>query len=165
MSEKRELERWAVMEFARLFSSRADRGALRLEELLDPPSPDTRCVLGDTEVFIEVAHVYGTETDAKMVLGRDGKSAPNPTVHSAEALIHLGSRVIGPLNAILARKARKKYDKSPVWLLVRSASPIMELEDFSSWYRKQIIVPEGHPYDEIWLLCGKSAKDGAVRLA
>lgn len=165
MSEKRELERWAVMEFAKLFSSRAGRGELRLEELLDPPSPDTRCVLGDTEVFIEVAHVYGTETDAKMVLGRDGKSAPNPTVHSAQALIHLGLRVIAPLNAILAKKALKEYDKSPVWLLVRSASPFMEHEDFSSWFRNQIVVPESHPYDEIWLLCGRSANDGAVRLA
>lgn len=165
MSEKRELERWAVTEFAKLFTAKAGRGKLKLVDLLDPPSPDTQCDLEGVTLFIEVAHVYGTETDAKTALARAGESAPDTARHKSDALLHFGARVIGPLNALLARKATRSYDRRPVWLLVRSGFPLMDLYDFETWYRDEIVVPATHPFDEIWLLCGKTAASGALRLA
>ena len=164
VNEKNELERWAVYEFAKLFSARAGRGTLRFVKLLEPPSPDALCELNDSDVYIEVAHVYGSETDAKKTLGRRGKGSPDPTENQKDALIHLGSRVIVPLNLLLSKKAGKCYDKSPVWLLVRSGFPLMDLEDFNR-YKGDVNVPTNHKFDEIWLLCGKSANSGALRLA
>ncbi|MBU8920937.1 MAG: hypothetical protein KOO63_03655 [Bacteroidales bacterium] len=164
MAEKEELERWAVLEFAKLFTAKANRGALQFVELLKPPSPDALCHLDKSDLFVEVAHVYGTETDAKMALGREGKSAPDPRVHNANAMISFDQRVIGPLNILLKKKAGKTYDKSPVWLLVRSGFLLMDFDDFSL-YQDSIAVPKNHPFEEIWLLCGKTSDSGAIQLA
>jgi hypothetical protein len=163
MGEKKDLERAAVVEFSKLFTANANRGTLELIELLDPPAPDTRCRFAQKDLFIEVAHVYGTEADAKKRLGREKVSAGNRPLSIGDAAVPFDIRVIQRLNHLLQKKSAKMYSGSPIWLLVRSAFPLMDLEDFMS-YSDSIVVPANHPFAEIWLLCGSSAKDGAIKL-
>jgi hypothetical protein len=163
MHEKKQLERAALEEFGQWFTVNAGRGEFRLVELLDPPKLDSRCRIGEAEVYVEVAHVYGTETDAKTLLGRTGVGAPDSGRHRRDALISFDRRVIVPLNTVLQEKAGKTYDGSPVWLVIRNGFPLMDQADFES-YADQIIVPDVHPFTEIWLLCGRSAENGALRL-
>ncbi|MGD9549333.1 MAG: hypothetical protein AB7V45_17555 [Candidatus Krumholzibacteriia bacterium] len=164
MSEKRDLEKAALREFG-IALAQAGLGNFEVHEMLEPPAPDALCSLNGKEVFVEVAHVYGTETDAKLLLGRQGRSAGDPEEHKRDALRELGSRVIGPLNKLLATKARKTYARAPVWLLIRSGSPLLEYADYATWYRDEITVPADGPFEEIWLLCGPLASSGALRLA
>lgn len=74
------------------------------------------------------------------------------------------TRLLVPLNKLLAEKATKIYSASPVWLLIRSAFPLWEQDDFMT-HRSNILVPEVHPFEQIWLLCGAQASAGVLRLA
>ncbi len=141
-------------------------GELRFVQRLQPrrqqpPEPDALCLLNGEELGVEVAHLYGTGQDAERITGNMRKRR-NPL--SKEALMQktlkpLRERVIAELNNnILAKKATKHYSRSPVWLLVRNMFPAMNRHDFER-YRDEIIVPDGHPFRQIWLL---SEHDGGL---
>ena len=80
------------------------------------------------------------------------------------ATMPLKNRIIEPLNRQLAEKATKNYDTSRVWLLIRSAFPLWDFNDFQK-YKNLILVPEYHPFEQIWLLFGVQASAGIMRLA
>jgi hypothetical protein len=163
VSEKKALERGAVANFIECFVNRFDRGLLEFVDHLPPPHPDTLCDLNGDPIYIEVAHIYGTRADAKLLLGRRGRSKPTAEEQFNSSLIPLDVRTLAPLNRVLAEKANKKYEGTPVWLLIRSGLPLWTEKDFAD-HREEIVVPINHPFDEIWLLCGPRALFGLIRL-
>lgn len=163
MDEKQALEQGAIAQFASLFSAKAERGILKFQKLMEPPQPDALCTLEAEKIFIEVAHIYGTEADARYLLGREGRTAPTKRERLTSRSIPLNARLLGPLNYILAQKAEKQYEAQPVWLLIRVALPMWTEEDFQE-NKSDILVPENHPFQEIWLLCGPDERLGMIQL-
>ena len=162
-NEKEALEQNAIAQFASLFSRQVGRGVLKFHKLLEPPQPDALCTVDAKKIFIEVAHVYGTDADARYLLDRDGKAAPTKRERLASRCIPLNVRLLGSLNNILERKAEKQYDAEPVWLLIRVALPLWTSEDFEE-HISEILVPENHPFQEIWLLCDPYERFGLIQL-
>ena len=64
VNEKEALEHGAVTQFCRFY---ADEGLGQIEfcSLLNPPKPDALCKKDGEDLFVEVGHFYGTESDAK----------------------------------------------------------------------------------------------------
>lgn len=161
--EKRDLETAAVNEFSDALAGES-AGRLRLLELREPPEPDALCDLDGRPLYVEVGHVYGTGSDAKVLLGRTGRSAATRDERMRSAMVSLDRRFIAPLNRLLREKAGKVYAAAPVWLLIRSAHPLWSLRDFRD-HQSAIAVPSAHPFEQIWLLCGPRSSHGALRLA
>ncbi|WP_031434482.1 hypothetical protein [Methylomarinum vadi] len=113
MNEKQSLERGAIEKFAKAYSHEFKRN-LHFMNLLEPPMPDGICLLDNKQIYLEVSHVYGTESDAKQLLGRKGRSAPTEGDILASRMIPLNHRIIGPLNRLLRQKAEKEYEGSPL---------------------------------------------------
>lgn len=161
-TEKERLEQGALEVFAQAFG-RFSRGTLEFVTLLSPPAPDGHCRLDGIDLFIEVAHIYGTDVDARYILQRKGNSAPTRNERLQSSVISLDRRVVDPLNRVLADKATKAYAGSPVWLLIRVGLPLLTTEDFQ-WYFDQIVIPADHPFEEIWLMCSPTAEFGIMQL-
>jgi hypothetical protein len=139
-------------------------GEFTFERLLNPPKPDALCYLNGHELHVEVAHVYGSESDAKVLLGRKGESVPTGEQLKQTRIVPLDIRILTPLNKILINKAGKNYETNRVWLLVRSGFPLWNKDDFIE-HRSKIQIPISHPFEKIWLLCGKQASDGVLQIA
>lgn len=162
MTEKERLEEWAVREFAIAYN-KAEGGEIRFESLNRPPLPDARCVLNDKEILIEVGHVYGADSDARLLLGRKGKAEPTKAQRREARLTPLNFRFIAPLNRLLKQKAGKEYLGHPIWLLIRSATPIWDRSGYL-YHITEVIVPDQHPFEQIWLLCGPRSEFGVIKL-
>lgn len=172
-SEKHSLEIGALNQFAEALAPVLGEGRFTFDRLLKPPEPDALCFIDGQPLHIEVAHVYGTQSDVKKLLGRTGKSAPTQAQQMLSARVPLDGcpgtdgrllRLLTPLNNLLSDKATKKYQTSRVWLLVRSAFPLWSIVDFVE-NQACIEVPAEHPFERIWLLCGPRASCGLLRLA
>lgn len=137
---------------------------LYLKNYALPPEPDALCSLDNTPLYVEVGHIYGTQSDVRQLLGRTGKSAASEEQKAVARMTQLGVRLLNPLNSLLSNKATKTYSTSPVWLLIRSAFPLWNIKDFKI-YQSDILVPNVHPFEQIWLLCGAQASDGILRLS
>lgn len=161
--EKAGLERGAIEQFAEVFSTLAGRGSFKLCALLSPPQPDAHCSLDGTDIFVEVTHFYGTEADTRLILGRTGHAEPSREQRLQSSLIPLSLRVLAALNLVLEKKSGKTYASSPVWLIVRNGFPLWREADFQR-HRDQIVVPQVHPFSEIWLVCGPRSDFGILRL-
>jgi hypothetical protein len=164
LPEKDRLEIGALTQFSLALENELGVGRFLFKELRKPPEPDGLCSLDGSPLHVEVGHVYGTQSDVKQLLGRTGKSAASQDQKSLSAMVPLDTRLLVPLNKLLAEKATKIYSASPVWLLIRSAFPLWEQDDFMT-HRSNILVPEAHPFEQIWLLCGAQASAGVLRLA
>ncbi len=162
--EKDGLEIGAITQFSEAMRSELGSGRFSFVELRKPPEPDGYCLLDGETLYVEVGHVYGTQSDAKQLLGRTGKSASSPEQKLHSAMVPLDRRLLTPLNILLVDKATKTYQASRVWLLIRSAFPLWDLHDFKE-HQPSILVPEDHPFEQIWLLCGARASSGVLRLA
>lgn len=171
-SEKHGLEIGALNQFADALVPVLGEGRFTFDRLLKPPEPDALCSFDSQPLHVEVAHVYGTQSDAKKLLGRTGKSAPTQAQQMLSARVSLDGclgtdgrllRLLTPLNDLLSDKATKKYQTSRVWLLVRSASPLWNRVDFVE-NQACIAVPTEHPFEKIWLLCGPRASCGLLQL-
>jgi hypothetical protein len=79
-------------------------------------------------------------------------------------MVPLDERLLMPLSRLLASKATKTYQTSRVWLLIRSASPLWNLEEFKE-HQAGIAIPSKTPFEQIWLLCGPRASFGVLQLA
>ena len=163
-TEKDGLETGAITQFVVAYGSITGAGELQFIELRSPPEPDSYCLLDGQPLYIEVGHVYGTQSDVKRLLGRTGKSAPSARQEFLSAMVPLDRRLLTPLNNLLLNKAKKTYSVARVWLLIRSAFPLWNRRDFEK-HLKEILVPESHPFEQIWLLCGQTSSAGAIRLA
>lgn len=163
-SEKHDLEIAALNQFAEALVPVLGEGRFTFDRLLKPPEPDALCSFDGQPLHVEVAHVYGTQSDVKKLLGRTGKSAPTHAQQMRSAKVRLDVRLLTPLNDLLSDKATKKYQTSRVWLLIRSAFPLWSLIDFVE-NKACMKVPAKHPFERIWLLCGPRASFGLLQLA
>lgn len=162
--EKLKLEVGALNQFAASLTFLWGKNRFLFCELRSPPEPDSICTIDGEPVHVEVCHIYGTPSDAKQLLGRTGKSAPTSNEKLQSRLIPLNVRFLSPLNRLLAEKATRTYIAPRVWLLVRFASPLWNLNDFEE-HRVHISIPSEHPFEQIWLLCGPRVSSGVFRLA
>ena len=65
---------------------------------------------------------------------------------------------------MLQDKCKKTYSANVVWLLIRNANPLWAYSDFQS-YLADINMPPKHPFERIWLLCGRGADSGIIDLS
>lgn len=163
-AEKEGLEVAAIKQFCVAICAEDGVGRLEFIELRRPPEPDGYCLLDGQPLYVEVGHIYGTVSDTKRLLGRSGKSAPSPEERQMSAMIPLDRRLLSPLNSLLAAKAERTYAAVRVWLLIRSAFPLWNRGDFEQ-YLCDVVVPESHKFEQIWLLCGQTSAAGVLRLA
>lgn len=139
-------------------------GRFVFHELRDPPQPDGYCSFDGQPLHVEVGHIYGTRSDAKRLLGRTGKSVATPAEMMNARMVPLNTRLLRPLNDLLDSKAKKTYQASRVWLLIRSAFPLWTIEEFEE-HQAAIRIPRIHHFETIWLLCGPRVDFGVLRLA
>ncbi len=165
MSEKSDLEKFGVIEFCEAYNRRHPGRHLEYKKCCQPPRPDTRCTLAGEDVYIEVAHVYGPPSDAKRLLGRRGHSYPSEEEQQQARLTPLSSRIGDSLARVLQSKCKKTYSTTPVWLLVRNANPLWTYADFQSYLADKSIIFGEHPFEQIWLLCGRGADSGIIELS
>lgn len=161
LDEKKQLEIYAVKYFLEALDNAHNRKLIFLN-LADPPDPDVYCLLGDDKIGIEVAHLFGGERDARRLLGRGRPDENTKEQRIAHALVPLNGRVISNLNSILEEKAQKRYG-SKTWLIIRNAHPLWNREDFDR-YKSDILIPQNHSFEEIWLLCDRDGSSGILRL-
>jgi hypothetical protein len=159
---KKQLEFYAVLYFIRDQRKHHHRW-LTFKEFSEPPNPDTYCLLNGEQVGIEVTHLCGNNHDAKKVLGKmnNGEDleeiSKNP--FPPDSMNH---RLPNELNRILEYKAKHQYgDKT--WLVIRNTYPLWMKGDFEM-YLSDIIVPQDHAFEEIWLVCDPVGASGTLRL-
>lgn len=162
MNEKQALEQGAIENFITAYTEDAE-GVLQFVKLLEPPFPDGMCTLNGNNIYIEVGHIYDTTADTKHLLVRTDKQAPTEQDKQDSRLIPLNKRLIISLNRLLEKKSYKKYKGSPVWLLIRSATPLWSKSNFQD-HLNEILVPGTHSFDQIWLLCGPRSDFGILKL-
>lgn len=164
MDEKRRLERGAFDAFASHFNERANRDILSFVEHLSPPHPDLKCRLGAGNIYIEVAHAFGTEVDARKILRHGTKNQPNKREDQRNVIVkNMENRIIEPLNATIYEHCLKDYLGVPCWLLIRIGNFLYDLSEYES-YKNRIVIPAHNSFQEIWLLCGPRKESGAVQL-
>jgi len=148
----------ALQHFVAMYN-RSHRSQLHFVERLQPgqqqpPEPDALCLLDGKQLGVEVAHLYGTGQDAERITGAVQKRR-NPLTEEERMdnrLKAFRERVLAELNTkVLGKKAKKRYRRSPVWLLVRNRFPLCNRQYFEQ-HMDEIIVPEDHPFEHIWLL-------------
>ncbi|HYA43244.1 MAG TPA: hypothetical protein VEF34_18220 [Syntrophobacteraceae bacterium] len=162
--QKHNLEYHAVLSFIAEYN-RTRKRHIHFICQCEPPMPDTLCRLGDKQIGVEVAHTYGTGEEAATRLGNlDMKDFPDK-VHRGRRIIPISIRALRSLNDILAKKANAKYQFSPTWLLVRNGFFHFSLTDYCK-SKGEILVPHGHPFEKIWLLCDERSigPKGMMRL-
>lgn len=163
MNEKEALEHYAIHNFVVAFNDATGKKQLEFRELRKPPEPDGICLFEGIEISIEVAHLYGTQIDAEVILGRGRRLPRTAKEMTNNRLCPLNLRLLHALNKILANKALKSYTADRVWLLVRNGFPLWNNGDFMS-YSDRIHVPKYHPFEQIWLLCNNAGRSGILRL-
>ena len=163
MSEKTDLEKYAVIEFCEAYN-RQHPEHLSYVDPCQPPFPDTRCTMDGQDIYLEVAHLYGPPSDAKRLLGRQGHSYPGPEEQKRARLTPLSIRIGQEFLTVLQCKCEKTYNTDLVWLIIRNANPLWASSDFKS-HLTNINMPPKHPFERIWLLCGRGAGSRIIDLS
>lgn len=163
-NEKQKLEISALNQFSDALAALIGEGRFVFHELCGPPQPDGYCSFDGQPLHVEVGHIYGTQSDAKRLLGRTGKSAATPAEMMNARMVPLSARLLRSLNELLDKKAKKTYPASRVWLLIRSAFPLWTIDDFKE-HQAAIRIPRFHRFEQIWLLCGPRVDFGVLCLA
>ncbi len=148
--EKLQLEHGAAKLFMRSYE-RLTHTPMRHIWHNQPAKPDVSCYLAQSRLDIEVAHLYASETEAMAVLGRP----LSLTMQRELALMAQApstQRLHTGLARLLKQKAGKRYHSQRVWLLIRNASPMWHRADFENELA-HLVVPDCHPFEQIWLLC------------
>ena len=127
-----------------------------------PRKPDVSCYLNDSKLDLEIAHIYGSEAEARLILGRGAGDKMLAALHQLTQL-PVNRRLIAALNAVLASKAEKNYHSQRVWLVLRNMNALWQQKDFEK-HRHQIVLPEAHPFEQIWLIGDPKGHSGASRL-
>lgn len=128
----------------------------------EPRKPDVSCYLNKARLDLEIAHLYGSEEEAMLVLGRE---LSDETRQALQTLLQTepDHRLLMALNTILRSKAQKVYHSERVWLVIRNANPL--------WTRGELLenldrvtVPPAHPFEQIWLLGDMEGTSGIAQL-
>ncbi|WP_371373209.1 hypothetical protein [Thalassotalea aquiviva] len=161
-TEKLVLERQAAELFADCFAKQFGR-KFRFVSHNAPQKPDVTCKLDNSFIDFEIAHLYGSQAEARHILG---KSLDPKTLQELFALEQHGDadeRLVTALNRILDNKSTKQYDSHHVWLVIRNANPLWSKENVLTNVNK-ICVPQKHPFEQIWLIADFEGKTGLIPL-
>lgn len=161
MQEKIHLEHEAAKLFMRLYEKQFGIPMRHIWHNL-PRKPDVSCYLNGKKLDLEIAHIYGSEAEAKLILGRGADEKMLASLHQL-TLLPVTGRLLAALNAILASKAVKRYHSQRVWLVLRNMNSLWQHMDFEK-YRQQIKLPEAHPFEQIWLIGDAKGRNGAMQL-
>lgn len=161
LNASQRLEIYAMIYFIATYRRLFERWPT-LVDMPKPPEPDFIIRLDAHEVGVEVAHLYGSERDARLLLGRSQQEESTFQARVEHAMVPLDVRVPSELNRILSQKATKMYPRS-TWLIIRNAYPLWERADFEM-YPEALAVPREHPFEQIWLLCDRQGASGMIRL-
>lgn len=159
--EKIHLEHEAAKLFMRLYEKQFAIPMRHIWHNL-PRKPDVSCYLNGRRLDLEIAHIYGSEAEAKLILGRGADEKIMADLHQLSEL-PINSRLIAALNSVLATKAQKKYHSQRVWLVLRNMNSLWQQKDFEK-HRHQIVLPEAHPFEQIWLLGDAKGSSGVICL-
>ena len=130
----------------------------------EPRRPDVSCYLGNEQLDLEIAHLYGSEAQAMEILGRELTAATRAELVVIDLLDETQQKLVTALNRILAGKAQKHYDSERVWLVIRNANPAWDAADIKA--AKDVIeVPTATPFEQIWMVGDWQGTSGIVRLA
>lgn len=182
-SIKRQLERDAAKHFLRLYEQ-MNNIPMRDISHNEPSKPDISCHLNGQPLDLEIAHLYATSSEAKILTheliqqvqgqGQNPVQNSNPYLKANDKelelinylaeLIDLDSqqRLVTALTHILNSKAKKSYDSPRVWLVIRNASPLWQAEDFKQC-RKYFKIPK-NPFGQIWLLPEFDGSEDPIQL-
>ncbi|WP_114416869.1 hypothetical protein [Marinospirillum perlucidum] len=128
----------------------------------EPQKPDVSCYLNKQRLDLEIAHLYGSEVEAMLVLGHDQGNATWRYLTELAATPP-DERLLTALNRILANKAEKNYHSDRVWLVIRNANPLWRREDFLQ-RMDAICLPEGHPFEQVWVVADFDGESGLVQI-
>jgi hypothetical protein len=128
-----------------------------------PRKPDVSCELEGCRLDLEIAHLYGSEAEAMEILKRDLTDKTREALREQALCTNVHERLLSALNRILANKAQKQYKSERVWLVIRNAHPAWTSKEIVKM-RDDIVVPSGHPFEQIWIVADYQAKSGIVQL-
>ncbi len=161
-SEKIELEHQAAKLFMRWYENDTGRHIRHIWHN-KPRKPDVSCELEGEHLNIEVAHLYGSEQEAMVILGRVLSALTHQALHELEEVSDPHSRLLNALNKILYNKSQKSYHSDRVWLVIRNAHPAWDKDEIQA-LQHCIKVPPIHPFEEIWMVADMTGQSGIVQL-
>ena len=162
LPEKRRLELYAAIYFIAAYR-RHTAEWMTLIDIAEPPEPDFVIRRRGTSLGLEIAHLFGSERDARALLARPQEAELDHEARIQHAMVPLSDRLPADLGRILAQKATKMYAR-PTLLMVRNAYPLWGRQGFLDVFDR-IPIPKSHPFEEIWLLCDDTGRSGLLRLA
>lgn len=161
LQEKLELEHDAARIFMRQYEKRSGQPMRHIWHN-EPNKPDVSCYLNGDRMDLEIAHIYGSETEAMLILGREASIRTLAALHRLTE-VPVGERLVTALNAVLASKAGKRYDSERVWLVIRNANPLWSAEELLDC-RDRITLPPKHPFEQIWVIGDMAGNSGILQL-
>lgn len=128
-----------------------------------PRKPDTSCLLEDEHLDLEIAHLYGSEAEAMVLLGKDLPERSKLDLHLLEESTDTNDRLLAALNLILENKSTKHYRSNRVWLVIRNTHPDWNAEVIKSM-APNIVIPTVHPFEQIWMVADMKGESGVLCL-
>lgn len=159
--EKIRLEHDAARLFMRLYEQRF---GIEMRHIWhnEPSQPDVSCYLAEQRLDLEIAHLYGSEAEAMLILGREiGDNIHKELI----ALLRTPPerRLVAALNRLISNKSEKIYNTDRVWLVIRNANPLWTRQDILS-NCKRLNMPKQHPFEQIWLIGDMQGQSGILAL-
>ena len=159
--EKLALEHQAAKIFMRCYEKQAGQEIRHIWHN-QPRKPDVSCKLEGEQLDLEIAHLYGSELEAMTILNRKISERTLLEIQH-QALEDIDQRLLCALQQILSNKATKYYESERVWLVIRNAHPDWSAAIISD-QSNQLVIPDGHPFEQIWIIGDMEGKSGIVRL-
>ncbi|UQB41404.1 hypothetical protein JX580_06815 [Thiomicrospira microaerophila] len=161
LSEKIRLEHQAARLFMRAYEK---QHAIKMRHIWhnEPQKPDVSCYWNDHKLDLEIAHLYGSTEEAKQLLGRELSDKTQLELQHL-SLTPPDHRLLEALNRLLANKAEKHYESENTWLVIRNTHPAWQRQDFETRCH-HIILPQKHPFEQVWLLGDMAGESGIIRL-
>ena len=160
-SEKMHLEHQAAKLFMRGYEKNTGE-VIRHIWHNQPQKPDVSCLLQGDRLDLEIAHLYGADTEAMKILGRELNDKTRQELKNLQQT-DADARLLQALNRILANKAEKTYTSQRTWLVIRNMNDSWKRADIEL-LEHRIEVPEGHPFEQIWIVADSQGDTGIVQL-
>lgn len=161
-AEKRHLEHEAAKLFMRHYEKNTGHQIRHIWHN-EPSRPDVSCILEDSRLDLEIAHLYGSEQEAMQILDRSLSEKTREELREQACCSDVHQRLLNALNRILMNKAQKTYNSKRVWLVIRNAHPAWTAENIML-LQHQINIPFEHPFEQVWIVADLKGKSGIVQL-
>ncbi len=155
--EKIRLEHEAARLFMRLYQRRFGVSMRHIWHN-EPAKPDVSCYIEQQRLDLEIAHLYGSEAEAMLLLGRE-LSQPTREALMQQQQVPAEQRLLSALDRLIHQKAGKTYDSERVWLVIRNTHPHWFGQQLPQ-FRRQIVLPAAQPFEQIWLVADYRGEHG-----